>query len=725
MRHASKYAVLAAAAVLGARTAAQQFETGATAVVVDVVVRDKGGRLVTNLTPADFEVLEDGVAQRISSLELVGTPADGAATAGGGAALPTTPPTPPAGSSARAPAELRFTALVFDRLEPESINIARAGGEAAIAGTGSSDVAAVFVVDGGLRLVHGFTSDRTRLADAVGVAVQRAAMLISRNADGARYDGGGTPGIPGADTGSPGAFPAADIQMRTAIELSSDMLERQFQGHASIDALITVTAALSTFPGRKTLLYFSDSIAIPDTVLPRLQDVVATANRGQVTIYAVDATGLRTGSQDAATRAQIADIGRAGLAVNPDGSSQSSLAMLERNEDALRRAPRVGLTMLSKPTGGFLIENTNDLATGVRRIDADRRVHYLLSYAPARTQLDGRWRAIEVQVKRRDVTVQSRQGYVAVRSPGVLPVLGYEGPALAAIDRTPRPRTVATRTGAFAFPRAAPPVPGEPEIEDVAVVVAAPAAPLTFEIKGGSFRTDFTVLALVRDSDGQAIHKTSQPYRLAGPAADRSTSTGGEIRFARTLPMAPGSYRVWGAVHDAASGRAGVAEWPLQIEGRGATGLAVSSLVIVGRLERAAAAPPAPGDPFLLGDMVLTPNLGEFVDRTPEAALAFYFTVVGADAGEQLKARLQFFQNGTAHPRPVLLEVPVTLSPAGADGAARFLGRLPLARVPLGSLEILLRVDRFDKSETRAAYLNVREPLPEGATRQHGRQKFP
>ena len=63
--------------------------------------------------------------------------------------------------------------------------------------------------------------------------------------------------------------------------------------------------------------------------------------------------------------------------------------MMERNEDVLRRAPRVGLTMLSKPTGGFLIDNTNDLAAGVRRIDADRRIHYLLTYQPAKTELDG------------------------------------------------------------------------------------------------------------------------------------------------------------------------------------------------------------------------------------------------------------------------------------------------------------------------------------------------
>ena len=484
----------------------------------------------------------------------------------------------------------------------------------------------------------------------------------------------------------------------------------------STDALLTATAALSTLPGRKTLLYFSDAIAIPDTVLPKFNDVVATANRGQVTIYSIDTAGLRVGSQDAETRSEIVSVGKAAMEINADGSSSSSLAMLERNEDALRRAPRVGLTMLSKPTGGFVVDSTNDLANGVRRIDADRRVHYLLTYAPARVELDGRWRAIDVKVNRRNVTVQARQGYVAVRSPGVLPVLVYEGPALAAIDGTPRPRAVPTRVGAFTFPRATPPAAGAAETEDVAVVVAAPAAPLTFDVKGGSFRTDFTMLALVRDANGQAIHKTSQPYRLAGPAADRAKALGGDVRLARTLPMTPGSYRAWGSVHDAASGRAGVAEWPLEVEGRGETGLGVSSLVIVGRLEQMAGAAAVRGDPLVVGDRVLTPNLGEFLYRTPDAKMGIYFTVVGADPGESLRARVQFFTNGIPHPRPLLLEVPVTLAPAGADGTVRFLGQIPLSKVPLGSLEILLRVDRFDKTETRTAYANVSNPPPPGTT---------
>jgi VWFA-related protein len=706
MPPASTRLVFVLAAIVGVPTAAQRFETGATAVVVDVVVRDRGGRFVTGLTPADFTVAEDGVPQRITSLQLVGTPPSEGPPPGG----PEVPPPPPS-LEATAPEQPRFTALVFDRLEAKNADISRAGGAAAIANAGRTDVIGVFSIDHGLRMVEPFTTDKARLTAAVGRAVDRAIASITRDPSGRRSDGGDTPGAVTAAEFPGGVNLDGTPQVPATVWAA---LDRQFQGHETTDALLTAAAALSTLPGRKTLLYFSDAIAIPDTVLARFNDVVATANRGQVTIYAIDTAGLRVGSQDAETRAEIMSIGKAGMEINADGSSSSNLAMLERNEDALRRAPRVGLTMLAKPTGGFLVDSTNDLASGVRRIDADRRVHYLLTYAPARVELDGRWRAIDVKVNRRNVTVQARQGYVAVRSLGVLPVLVYEGPALAAIDRTPAPREIPTRAAAFAFPRLEAPKPGEPVVEDVAVVVAAPAAPLTFEVKGSSYRTDFTMLALMRDEDGQPIHKTSQPYRLTGPTEERDKARAAEVRFARTLPTPPGAYTVWGAVHDTASRQAGVAPWRLQVEGRGPTGLGVSSLVLLSRLERVTTSQPT-ADPLIVGDRLITPNLGEPMFQKPDARLGFYFVIVGADPGERLQARLRFYRNGIPEPKPLLLDAALPLEPADARGVVRPIGALPLAGLPLGALEARLIIERFDQQTVRSAYFRLEDPRSERA----------
>src|SRR3954454_12840999 len=94
-----------------------------TAVVVDVVVRDKRGQPVRDLTQADFQVLEDGVVQNIGSFSGVfsGAPAP---------AAPAAEPAPAGPAAAKAPAPavadttVPVTALVFDRLNPEARRLA-------------------------------------------------------------------------------------------------------------------------------------------------------------------------------------------------------------------------------------------------------------------------------------------------------------------------------------------------------------------------------------------------------------------------------------------------------------------------------------------------------------------------------------------------------------------------------------------------------------------------
>jgi hypothetical protein len=100
--------------------AADVLKEGVTAVLVDVVVRDKRGQPVRDLTAADFDVLEDGVVQTIGSFTSV---LEGTGTGG-----PETP-TPAAPTVAVGPRTFQTAgpgviALVFDRLSPEARRLA-------------------------------------------------------------------------------------------------------------------------------------------------------------------------------------------------------------------------------------------------------------------------------------------------------------------------------------------------------------------------------------------------------------------------------------------------------------------------------------------------------------------------------------------------------------------------------------------------------------------------
>src|SRR5262252_9683746 len=49
----------------------EQIVSGTTEVLLDAVVKDKKGRLVKDLKPTDFQIMEDGVSQEIRSFRLV------------------------------------------------------------------------------------------------------------------------------------------------------------------------------------------------------------------------------------------------------------------------------------------------------------------------------------------------------------------------------------------------------------------------------------------------------------------------------------------------------------------------------------------------------------------------------------------------------------------------------------------------------------------------------
>ncbi len=71
------------------------------------------------------------------------------------------------------------------------------------------------------------------------------------------------------------------------------------------------------------------------------------------------------------------------------------------------------LRTLSENTDGTAILNTNDLATPLRKLEEDLSAYYLLGYYSSNTKLDGKFRKIEVAVRRPDVRVSARRGYLA------------------------------------------------------------------------------------------------------------------------------------------------------------------------------------------------------------------------------------------------------------------------------------------------------------------------
>src|SRR5205085_8680777 len=63
---------------------------------------------------------------------------------------------------------------------------------------------------------------------------------------------------------------------------------------------------------------------------------------------------------------------------------------------------------------GRAIVNQNDLEPGLRQIVKDSSAYYLLGYTTSQNATDGRFHQIKVNVKRPNIQVRARKGYLAL-----------------------------------------------------------------------------------------------------------------------------------------------------------------------------------------------------------------------------------------------------------------------------------------------------------------------
>jgi VWFA-related protein len=119
------------------------------------------------------------------------------------------------------------------------------------------------------------------------------------------------------------------------------------------------------------------------------RQLLQRANRANVSFYPIDARGL------------IVFDTPIEWGVPP---SVDNANMRDRFED---------LRTMAAQTDGEAVLNSSDVSRAMQKIFADVGSYYLLSYYSTNPKLDGRFRRIRVEVKRQDVQVRNRPGYLA------------------------------------------------------------------------------------------------------------------------------------------------------------------------------------------------------------------------------------------------------------------------------------------------------------------------
>lgn len=718
-------AILAMLALLAADLSSQapSITSTTTAILVDVVVRDKRGKLVTDLTEADFEVSEDGLLQKVDTFTRVSRGSGigvgiawkapdttiAAAPASGGIDTATAPPD--TGEST--------TALVFDHLSAESLRLAQKATLEYVPITGESTVKiGVFATDPGIRVVQGYTTDRALVRSAVQRVLPSGTSAEEQKADRAdelmarrrQLRGeGDSPGVaPDSVSGAALARTAAQLGERenelrlvqTEINMirSFENVDREHKGYDTALALLSVVQSLAYLPGRKTIVFFSEGLPVTPSLGARLDVVIDAANRANVTTYALDAKGLRAKSTLDSMRKEMDTFAEERRVQNATGviRTDGPLTMaFERVEDTMKIDSRTGLARLAQDTGGFLVEQSNDLSSAFRRIDEDSRFHYLLTYSPKNNTFDGKFRTIQVKVRRPGTQVFSRKGYRAIRRIPTPDAAGYETPALALLDRAPLPNAFPVQAAGFSFPD-----PARPGLTPVLVRVTTDALRFTVDQARSTYSAQAAIVVRIRDARGREVEKLSQQYVLAGEAKDVAAAKSGEILFYREPDLPPGVYTMETIVFDPAAGHGSARVATLTVPRVERSTLGMSSLILASKVEQVSDEPSVAA-PLYVGRTLLYPNLGQPIDKSDTPELPFYFTLYGSTAGA--KAQAELLRNGQA-----LAQAPVDL--ASANGARlQHVGRLPIGTLSAGTYELRIRVAHGRGELSRSAFFTLRD----------------
>ncbi|PWT93298.1 MAG: hypothetical protein C5B55_04780 [Blastocatellia bacterium] len=679
-------------------------------VLCDVVVRDKKGKLIRDLTGADFEVYEDGVKQDINSFRFVSTSAaESADTSKKENNNPPASPDPNITTNPRAATEesggVSAVALVFDRLSSESRPRAR---DAALSYLGESvkknELVGVFITDLSVVTLQPFTYDTQQVRASIDKAgVQATSGYASTNVKARETRNDLVVALNRASREEPVAGPpsTANSGMSKA-NLMLDMLEyfeetqRDQLGNATAHGLLHIAASMRAIPGRKAVIFFSEGLVLPPNVQEVFRSVINEANRSNVSFYSIDVAGLRTESKTAETRREInsrSDLRMAQLGTREDNNGPMTKG-LERNEDLLRLNPDSGLQQLANDTGGFLITDSNDLAGRLQKVDEDLHSYYLLSYSSNNQKYDGRFRKIEVKLKRSGLSVQSRKGYYGIKGSYGSPVLSYEAPALAVLDSKEKPDSFPFYLGGFSFP-------DRDRIGLAPVIVDVPMSAFTVHVDQAKklYDTDFSVVTLVKDQSGQVVAKLSNQYRLSGPADKAEDTKKERVLFYAEANLSPARYTVEAIAYDAPSGRASVRTGTIDVSANDESKLRLSDVVFLKRAEQVGSTDENKSNPFHVANMIVSPNLGEPIQRSLKQ-VPFFFTVYSpADTASKPKLTIELLSQGRT-----LAQMPGELPASDALGRSQFVAALPVEKIPAGTYELKITVslDAMSLSRSRS-----------------------
>ena len=371
-----------------------------TLIQVDVSVTDKDGKQVTDLKPEDFQITENGDAQKITNFSYVAVSPDvRSQTQNQITANSRQITVPPVPTQLRADEVRRTIVLVVDDIGMSFATISHVRDtlkKFVNEQMQDGDLVAIICTSAGISVFQQFTSDKRILR----AAIERVKW--------------------NPFSGKIGLFEPirqtwANGETTESFDKENEQVRQGMFAAGTLGAMRYVVRGMSELSGRKAIVLFSEGFDIFDgTVRERnstaaivrqaMENLIETANRAGVVINTIDARGLQV----------------PGMFTAEDDLRDKTMEQreeIQRDRISESRESQSGLAFLAERTGGRVFLNTNGLLDVVRKATEDQNGYYLIAYQPDTDTFDAnkrKFNKLEVRVRRDGVRVRYRSGFFGI-----------------------------------------------------------------------------------------------------------------------------------------------------------------------------------------------------------------------------------------------------------------------------------------------------------------------
>jgi VWFA-related protein len=553
-------------------------------VAVDVVVTSSKGEPISGLTKEDFEVLEEGKTQTTSMFEEhKGAPPKRFK-------LPPMPPNVytnfPLTESADSVNIILLDALNTPASDQSYVHAQMLKYLQTIP---PNTRVAIFTLASRLRMLQGITTDSSQLLAAINSekAGPHASPLrpstAESDADQSRVDflTAESHAPPPAPNQTPAQYSADPISATKQFLADTASFLTDTRVGMTLEALQQLGRYLSGIPGRKNVIWFSGSFPagiVPDADLPdpfsgvanfkeeirKTTDLLTTA---QVALYPIAAEGL---ASDTAFQVDNREIGQKRVSVAAqDTMLQSRTAAMDLSSS------HASMEQLARDTGGQAFYNTNGLNDALTRVVNNGSHFYSLAYSPTNTNMDGKYRRIQIKLINAKGSLAYRRGYYAddvntalassqkENSDPLLPLMGRNSPDYSQIlykilvrPSDPQPAQDAPRAGTNSEMKG--------PFTRYSVDLAVTPDDLRLDQSADSIRHgQIEIMLVAYDSEGKPLNLVVAKSDIRVAAGDYPKLQKGGLQVHKEIDVPRGDAFLRTGIYDLMSGEAGTLGVPL------------------------------------------------------------------------------------------------------------------------------------------------------------------